>query len=66
MQFLAWLPALRRLRRNGEAGQGGLEYALVAGVVVVAIIIAFNTFPIGEIVTDSLNQVKNLISGGGS
>jgi Flp pilus assembly pilin Flp len=49
------------VRRDEEAGQGGLEYALVAGVVVVAIIIAFQNFPVGDIVTSGLDQVQGLI-----
>jgi hypothetical protein len=48
---------------DGEAGQGGLEYALAAGVVVVAIIVAFQSFPIGQIVTDALTAVQGLIGG---
>jgi Flp pilus assembly pilin Flp len=57
---------LGRLRsvtsRAGETGQGGLEYALVAGVVVVAIIVAFDAFPVGDIVTAGLEAVQGLIS----
>jgi Flp pilus assembly pilin Flp len=56
-----WAWFLTLLYRDDERGQGGLEYALVAGVVVVAIIIAFNTFPIGSIVTNSLSKVQKLI-----
>jgi Flp pilus assembly pilin Flp len=61
MQLLAWLPTM--VRRDEEAGQGGLEYALVAGVVVVAIIIAFQQFPVGEIVTAGLTKVQDLVGG---
>jgi Flp pilus assembly pilin Flp len=45
---------------DAEDGQGGLEYALVAGVVVVAIITAFSIFPIGSIVSNALTKVQNL------
>lgn len=60
----AWFETLRYMVMSGddERGQNGLEYALVAGVVVVAIIGAFNAFPIGSIVTTGLNKVKNLMS----
>jgi Flp pilus assembly pilin Flp len=58
----AIVSALRLWRQDeDEAGQGGLEYALTAGVVVVAIIVAFQNFPIGEIVTNALDQVQGLI-----
>ncbi len=50
-------------RRDGdEAGQNGLEYALVAGVVVVAIIAAFSAFPIGTIISSALTKVQNLLT----
>lgn len=61
MQLLGWLNAL--VPQRDEEGQGGLEYALVAGVVVVAIILAFNEIPIGKIVTDSFAKVQALITG---
>jgi Flp pilus assembly pilin Flp len=60
MHLLAWLQS--RAPRRDEAGQGGLEYALVAGVVIVAIILAFDSFPVGQIVTDSLTKVQGLLN----
>jgi Flp pilus assembly pilin Flp len=55
-----WVRWLGRRDPTTEAGQGGLEYALVAGVVVVAIITAFSVFPIADIVTTALTKVQNL------
>jgi Flp pilus assembly pilin Flp len=55
----AWWLGLRD--GDTEDGQGGLEYALVAGVVVVAIITAFSVFPIADIVTNALTKVQNLV-----
>ncbi len=60
----AWFETLRFMAMPGddERGQNGLEYALVAGVVVVAIIGAFTAFPIGDIVNTGLTRVRNLMS----
>ncbi len=60
----AWLETLRSMviDADGERGQNGLEYALVAGVVVVAIIGAFSAFPIGGIIQNALKKVQGLIS----
>lgn len=45
-----------------ESGQGGLEYALAAGVVVVAVVVAFQNFPIDGLITDALTLVEELIT----
>jgi Flp pilus assembly pilin Flp len=44
-----------------EVGQGGLEYALVAGVVVVAVIIAYQGFDLGSIVSGGLQRLQDLV-----
>ncbi len=72
MYLWAWVETLRAtlweqvsahpVAAEDEVGQNGLEYALVAGVVVVAIIGAFTTFPIPSIITSALNKVKALVS----
>ena len=64
LQLLAWLES--RAPETDEEGQGGLEYALVAGVVVVAIVIAFRDFGVDDIINSALNKVKGLIDGGGA
>jgi Flp pilus assembly pilin Flp len=64
LQLLAWLES--RAPAADEEGQGGLEYALVAGVVVVAIVIAFRDFGVDDIINSALNKVKGLIDGGGT
>jgi Flp pilus assembly pilin Flp len=61
LHLLAWLQS--RAPQRDEEGQGGLEYALVAGVVVVAIVIAFRDFKVGDIITSALNEVEGLIGG---
>jgi hypothetical protein len=59
----AYRARLRRRRAAAarhEVGQGGLEYALVAGVVVVAIIIAYQGLDLGSIVAGGLQRVHEL------
>lgn len=60
----AWATTLRAMvaGRADQRGQNGLEYALVAGVVVVAIISAFTAFPIAAIVSGALTKVKDLVA----
>ena len=59
MYCAEWLKAA--LNRDGEEGQGGLEYALVAGVIVFAIITALAAFPVDGIVDSALGQLETLI-----
>ena len=38
-----------RLRRGREAGQGMIEYALIVGVIVLALVVAYQTTPLGRV-----------------
>jgi hypothetical protein len=39
-----------------------LEYALAIGVVVVAVIVAFQNTPVGDIVSGAFEQIETLIA----
>jgi Flp pilus assembly pilin Flp len=62
----AWLEVLRGWRR--EKGQGTVEYALVLGVIVVAVVLAMSqgTPTITSIINTALDKVKTTITSGGS
>jgi len=45
-------------RIHREEGQDGMEYAVVAAVVIVAAALAYTNFGIGDIVTSALTKIK--------
>lgn len=48
---------------GSEDGQGMLEYALILGLIVLAIIAAFSVFDLTGVVSDIFSDVESAISG---
>ena len=57
-----WIGAARSYLTGGEQGQGMLEYALILGMVVLAIIAAFAFFDLSGVVQDVFSNVSEAIS----
>jgi len=45
-----------------EEGQGVVEYALVLGVLVVAIFVAFNTGNVGGVITGAIGRLQGVLT----
>ena len=48
---------LGRLLRGREAGQGMIEYGLIVGVIVLALLVAYQAKPLGSVVVGIFERV---------
>ena len=48
---------LGRLLRGREAGQGMIEYGLIVGVIVLALVVAYQAKPLGSVVVGIFERV---------